>query len=62
MLGELPSVEQLENPELSLATEVISSDSVVLGKYFKNLSLLKITVFTIIQELTLKDWAGLFFI
>lgn len=33
-LGELPSVEQLENPELALSTEVISSDSVVLGKYF----------------------------
>jgi len=34
MLGELPSVEQLENPELALATEVISVDSVVIGKYF----------------------------
>jgi len=35
MLGELPSVQQLENPELALATEVISEDTVVLGKYFK---------------------------
>lgn len=34
MLGELPSVEQLENPELSLATEVISADSLIMGKYF----------------------------
>ena len=34
MLGELPTVEQLENPELALATDVISSDSVIIGKYF----------------------------
>jgi len=34
MLGELPSVEQLENPELSLATDVISADSLIIGKYF----------------------------
>lgn len=33
-LGELPSFEQLENPKNSLATEIISEDGVVLGKYF----------------------------
>jgi penicillin-binding protein 1A len=32
--GPLPSFEQLENPDNSLATEIISVDSVVLGKYF----------------------------
>lgn len=32
--GELPTFEQLENPENSLATEVISSDNKVLGKYY----------------------------
>jgi len=32
--GELPSIEQLENPELSLASDVISADSVIIGKYF----------------------------
>jgi penicillin-binding protein 1A len=32
--GELPSFEQLENPKNSLATEIISEDGVVLGKYF----------------------------
>lgn len=32
--GPLPSFEQLENPDNNLATEIISVDSVVLGKYF----------------------------
>lgn len=32
--GELPSFDQLENPESSLATEIISSDNTVLGKYY----------------------------
>ena len=35
--GALPTFEELENPEKNLATEVISSDGVTLGKYaFKN--------------------------
>jgi len=34
-LGFMPSFEDLENPESLLASEVISSDGVVLGKYFK---------------------------
>lgn len=34
ILGELPSFEELENPESSLATEVISTDGVTLGKYY----------------------------
>ncbi len=34
VFGELPTFEQLENPNSSLASEVISSDNVVLGKYF----------------------------
>ncbi len=33
-LGELPKIEELENPKSSLATEVISSDGVVMGKYY----------------------------
>ena len=32
--GDLPSFEQLENPKSNLATEIVSSDGVVLGKYF----------------------------
>jgi penicillin-binding protein 1A len=32
--GELPTFEDLENPKSSLATEVIASDGVVLGKYY----------------------------
>ncbi len=32
--GDLPSFEELENPKSNLATEIISSDGVVLGKYF----------------------------
>ncbi len=32
--GELPTFDQLENPKNNLATEVISEDGIVLGKYF----------------------------
>ncbi|HQP02779.1 MAG TPA: transglycosylase domain-containing protein, partial [Bacteroidia bacterium] len=32
--GELPTFEELENPNSSLASEVISSDNVLLGKYY----------------------------
>ena len=32
--GPLPSFDELENPKSNLATEVISSDHVVLGKYY----------------------------
>lgn len=31
--GKLPTFEELENPEKNLATEIISSDGVTLGKY-----------------------------
>ncbi len=34
-LGYMPSFEDLENPESLLASEVVSSDGVTLGKYFK---------------------------
>ncbi|WP_394747925.1 penicillin-binding protein 1A [Spongiimicrobium salis] len=33
-LGEMPTFERLENPRTNLATEVISSDGVTLGKYY----------------------------
>jgi len=33
--GELPTFEELENPEKNFASEIISSDGVTLGKYFK---------------------------
>ena len=32
--GELPKVEDLQNPQINLATEVISSDGKILGKYY----------------------------
>ena len=32
--GDLPTFEQLENPKNNLATEIISEDGIVLGKYF----------------------------
>jgi len=35
LFGSMPSFEDLENPDSNLATEVISADGVVLGKYFK---------------------------
>ncbi len=34
-LGEMPSFKELENPQSLLASEVISRDSVVLGRYFR---------------------------
>ena len=34
--GELPDHTQLENPETNLATEIISSDGVTLGKFYFN--------------------------
>ncbi len=33
-LGKMPTFEQLENPQTDLATEVISSDGQVIGKYY----------------------------
>ena len=35
-LGEMPSIEQLENPKTNLATTIYSSDGVVLGKFYLN--------------------------
>ncbi|MDG1398335.1 MAG: transglycosylase domain-containing protein [Polaribacter sp.] len=34
-LGDLPTFEELENPQSNLATEVISADGVTIGKYAK---------------------------
>jgi len=34
IFGKMPSFEELENPKSNLATEIISSDSKVLGQYF----------------------------
>jgi len=34
VFGNLPTFEQLENPKNNLATEIISEDGIVLGKYF----------------------------
>ena len=34
LFGSMPSFEDLENPESNLATEIISSDGVVLGKFY----------------------------
>ena len=42
LFGSMPSFEDLENPDSNLATEIISSDGEILGKYFeKNRSQLK---------------------
>ena len=42
LFGSRPSFEDLENPDSNLATEIISADGVVIGKYFeKNRSQLK---------------------
>jgi len=34
VFGALPTFQELENPESSLATEIISTDGVVIGKYY----------------------------
>ncbi len=34
VFGELPKIEELENPKSNLATEVFSEDGALLGKYF----------------------------
>jgi penicillin-binding protein 1A len=35
LLGEMPSFEELENPDSNLATEIYSSDDVLLGKFYR---------------------------
>ena len=35
LFGTMPSFEDLENPDSNLATEIISADGVVIGKYFQ---------------------------
>jgi penicillin-binding protein 1A len=34
--GELPTIEELENPESNLATQIMSSDGKVLGKFYRD--------------------------
>ncbi|MCB9252755.1 MAG: transglycosylase domain-containing protein [Flavobacteriales bacterium] len=34
LFGKMPDIEELENPKTSLASEVISSDNVLMGKYY----------------------------
>jgi len=34
LLGFMPSFEELENPKSNLASEIYSSDNVLLGKYY----------------------------
>ncbi|MBK7883079.1 MAG: transglycosylase domain-containing protein [Chitinophagaceae bacterium] len=34
VFGKMPSVEELENPEADLASEIYSSDNVLMGKYY----------------------------
>lgn len=35
-LGEMPDFKQLENPKINLATEIISSDGKIIGKFYLN--------------------------
>jgi len=34
LFGKMPSVQELENPEADLASEIISSDGLLMGKYY----------------------------
>ncbi len=34
LFGKMPSIKELENPEADLASEIISSDNVLMGKYY----------------------------
>src|SRR5438105_8272641 len=35
LFGEMPSIAQLENPSITLASEVYGDDGTMLGKYYK---------------------------
>jgi len=35
VFGSMPSFDELENPDSNLATEVISSDGVTIGKFYR---------------------------
>ena len=35
LFGSMPSFDELENPDSNLATEIISSDGVILGKFYR---------------------------
>lgn len=34
LFGKMPSIKELENPEADLASEIISSDGLLMGKYY----------------------------
>lgn len=34
LFGKMPSVQELENPEADLASEIISADGLLMGKYY----------------------------
>jgi len=34
LFGKMPSVEELQNPEADLATEIYTSDGILMGKYY----------------------------
>ena len=34
VFGKMPSVEELQNPEADLASEIYTSDGVLMGKYY----------------------------
>ena len=36
LLGQMPELQQLENPKTNLATQILSSDGLVLGKFYFN--------------------------
>ncbi len=36
VLGKMPELQQLDNPKTNLATQILSSDGVVLGKFYFN--------------------------
>jgi len=41
VFGKMPSIHELENPEADLASEIISSDGLLMGKYSENRSEIK---------------------
>ena len=66
--GELPKIEDLQNPEMNLATEIISSDGNVLGKYYaenrvniqyKNLSPFLVNGLIATEDVRFKDHSGI---
>ena len=70
VFGKLPTTDKLENPDAALATEIYSSDGILLGKYFNenrtpvtydHISKNMINALVATEDVRFKDHAGIDF-